>query len=95
MLLISTPEELPVILLVSVNIPDTTFPSDFKINSVAAIPVNWLEISSKIIFTSFGTKGSTRLENDLPEKDEFTSNPLIPVGPYGGEEKWISSRMIL
>ena len=39
------------------------------------------------MFTLFGTKGSILLENALPEKDEFISNPLIPVGPYGGDEK--------
>ena len=60
-----------------------------------AIPVNSKEISSKITFLSFSSKGSNFLENNLPENEELVSNPWGPVAPYGASVKKILSSTIL
>ena len=52
-----------------------------SVNCVPAMPVNSREISSKITFLSFSSKGSNFLENNLPENEEAVSNPAGPLRP--------------
>ena len=63
-----------VLLFVLVKIPATGWLFDDNTNVVAAIPVNWSDISSKIKLSSTGLYASNCLENTLPEKDEFWIN---------------------
>ena len=46
-----------------------------SVNCVPAIPVNSKDMSSKITFLSFSSKGSNFLENNLPENEEAVCNP--------------------
>ena len=87
-----------VLLFVSVKIPETDWLFEDNKNVVAAIPVNWSDASSKMIFLSTGLYASNCLENTLPEKDEFWINcgSVDAIdGPYGGVEKYIVSSIIL
>ena len=65
------------------------------VKSVAAMPVNDLEMSSITRFWSTDSVPSNCLENTLPLKDDLVSSPTGPVGPYGGCVKNTVSPIIL
>ena len=61
-------------LFVFVYKPTTLCVLDLSKNSVAPIPLNWSDISSKIIFLSTVFEESNALENTLPAKEDLDIN---------------------
>lgn len=89
LLLISTP------LLTSLKSDVVVFPFTLTVNSVAAIPVNDREISSKITFLSCGLDGSNCLDKNLPVNMDPVCRPAGSILPYGGVVKYKVSPTIL